>query len=153
MLAGQPIPASGNGPPPVGCPEEGSQHGRIRHPVAIIWMGSEAVSSALCTNDRIVRIDDTSRLDMLWGGVERLLRTMPLCGIVDVLLTALGRHRRPSRPSLASCASIFDPESADPVPPPEPVCPMPCRTGICCTPKNCRALRAAYSAPLAPPMR
>ncbi len=74
-----------------------------------------------------------------------------LCRTATALVTsagARGRHRRPSRASLSNCASIFDPVSADPVPPAELVCPIPCLKGISCTPRNCRARSAAYSAPL-----
>jgi hypothetical protein len=82
-----------------------------------------------------------------------LLQRLLLSSTMPTGPGALGRQRRPSRANLSSCISIFDPVSPDPAPPVEPVCPGPCRAGICCTPRNCRARRAAYSAPLAPPIR
>lgn len=64
------------------------------------------------------------------------------------------RYRRPNRLNRPSCASIRAPV------PVELNCAftgafwlIPWRCGKDCTPKNWRALSAAYSAPLAPPMR
>lgn len=63
------------------------------------------------------------------------------------------RYRRPRRPSLESCASI---RALVPVASPGGAAVGPPavfgRLGNACTPKNCRARRAAYSTPVAPPM-
>src|SRR6056297_190236 len=66
---------------------------------------------------------------------------------------SLVSHRRPNLPSRASCASICDPVPDEPGPLREPSGPIPGRAGIRCTPRNCRARRAACSALLAPPTR